>query len=143
MAASARQAGREGDREFYLEAWNGTGSYTVDRIGRGTIHIPSLTLSVFGGIQPGKLQALIASAVHGGGSADDGLLQRFQLTVWPDHLPPGWKPTRWPDNEARDRVNTSFESLAAMGAETVGATNDDIPYLRFSPGAQTIADDLA
>ena len=27
-----------------------------------------------------------------------------------------------------------------MVGETVGATNDDIPYLRFSPGAQTIAD---
>jgi len=38
--------GREGDREFYLEAWNGTGSYTVDRIGRGTIHIPTLTLGL-------------------------------------------------------------------------------------------------
>jgi len=74
------KTGREGDREFFLEGWNGTGSYTVDRIGRGTIHIPSLTLSLFGGIQPGKLQALVASAIHGG-CGDDGLLQRFQLTV--------------------------------------------------------------
>jgi putative DNA primase/helicase len=47
------KAGREGDRQFYLEAWNGTGSYTADRVGRGTIHIPALTLSLFGGIQPG------------------------------------------------------------------------------------------
>jgi hypothetical protein len=132
--------GREGDREFYLEAWNGTGSYTVDRIGRGTIHISSLTLSVFGGIQPGKLQALVASAIHGG-FGDDGLLQRFQLNVWPDQLPPWVKPTLWPDNEARERVNTVFGFLAAMVDETVGATNDDIPYLRFSPSAQTIADD--
>ena len=31
--------GREGDREFYLEAWNGYGSYSVDRIGRGTLHV--------------------------------------------------------------------------------------------------------
>src|SRR5438067_2294124 len=34
--------GREGDRQFYLEAWNGTGSFTVDRIERGTLHIPAL-----------------------------------------------------------------------------------------------------
>ncbi len=33
-----RQRGKEGrevDRAFYLEAWNGTNSYSVDRIGRG------------------------------------------------------------------------------------------------------------
>ncbi len=30
--------GREGDREFFLEGWNGTGSYTYDRISRGTTH---------------------------------------------------------------------------------------------------------
>ena len=35
---SLDKQGREGDREFYLEAWNGTGSYTYDRIGRGTKH---------------------------------------------------------------------------------------------------------
>ena len=34
--------GREGDREFYLEAWNGSGAFTYDRIGRGTLHIPAL-----------------------------------------------------------------------------------------------------
>src|SRR4030095_6451295 len=35
--------GREGDREFFLEAWNGVGDFYVDRIGRGTLHIPALT----------------------------------------------------------------------------------------------------
>lgn len=77
--------GREGDREFYLEAWNGTGSYTFDRIGRGTIHVPALAVSVIGGIQPGKLQRYIAEALSDGGGAD-GLLQRLQLLVWPDGL---------------------------------------------------------
>ena len=95
--------GREGDREFFLEAWNGTGSYTSDRIGRGTIHIPALTLSLFGGIQPGKLQPLLSSAVEGG-IGDDGLIQRLQVTVWPDRLPPWSKPTCWPDTDARHRA---------------------------------------
>jgi putative DNA primase/helicase len=134
------KSGREGDREFFLEGWNGTGSYTVDRIGRGTIHIPSLTLSLFGGIQPGKLQALIASAVHGG-FEDDGLLQRLQLAVWPDRLPPWVKPTRWPDKAARDQVTAIFKALAAMDWVSAGATTDDIPYVKFSQGAQSIADD--
>ena len=56
--------GREGEREFYLESWNGTGSFTFDRIGRGTIHIPALTLSVSGGIQPGRLRGYIAEALE-------------------------------------------------------------------------------
>jgi hypothetical protein len=30
--------GHENDRGFYLEGWNGTGDYTYDRIGRGTLH---------------------------------------------------------------------------------------------------------
>lgn len=30
---------READRAFYLESWNGTGAFTFDRIGRGTIRL--------------------------------------------------------------------------------------------------------
>ena len=59
--ASLRKHGREGDREFYLESWNGYGSYTIDRIGRGTTHISSLCLSLFGGLQPSKLEKYILS----------------------------------------------------------------------------------
>jgi hypothetical protein len=136
---SLDKSGREGDREFYLEAWNGTGSYTSDRIGRGTIHIPALTLSLFGGIQPGKLGPLLASAVEGG-IGDDGLIQRLQMTVWPDRLPPWTKPTRWPDAGARERADAVFDVLAAMDAETVKATDAAIPFLRYSPAAQAVAD---
>lgn len=49
------KSGHEGAREFYLEAWNGYGSFTVDRVGRGTTHIDALCLSILGGIQPDKL----------------------------------------------------------------------------------------
>jgi Protein of unknown function (DUF3987) len=34
----------EADRAFYLEAWNGDGSFTYDRIGRGTLHIEGCSL---------------------------------------------------------------------------------------------------
>ena len=70
-----------GERAFYLEAYNGDGSYTYDRIGRGTIHIPSCTLSIVGGIQPLRVAPLVNEAVTGGGG--DGLLQRFQLVSGP------------------------------------------------------------
>jgi hypothetical protein len=46
--------GHEADRAFYLECWNGDGSFTYDRIGRGTLHIAGACLSVLGSIQPGR-----------------------------------------------------------------------------------------
>lgn len=135
------KAGREGDREFFLEAWNGTGSFTTDRIGRGTVHIPALTVSVFGGIQPGKLRPLVEAAVDGG-AGDDGLLQRLQLLVWPDRLGPWQKPAGWPDAAARDRAAAVFAGLDALTPSAVGAEadGDGIPCLRFTPGAQAIFD---
>ena len=47
--------GQEGSRQFYLEAWNGNGRFTYDRIGRGTVDIKACCLSILGGIQPGRL----------------------------------------------------------------------------------------
>ena len=77
--------GHEGDRAFFLEAWNGTGRFTYDRIGRGTVEIPAACVSVFGGIQPGPLLSYLSRyALNGAG--DDGLLQRLQVVVWPDTL---------------------------------------------------------
>ncbi len=75
--------GREGERSFYLEAWNGDQSFTYDRIGRGTIDIDSCTISLLGSIQPGPFLAYLRSN-RASGALDDGLLQRFQLLVWPD-----------------------------------------------------------
>jgi Protein of unknown function (DUF3987) len=61
---SLDKLGRKGDRAFYLESWNGTGSFDVDRIGRGSIHIPALCLSILGGIQPGPLSSYVYQAVQ-------------------------------------------------------------------------------
>jgi uncharacterized protein DUF3987 len=95
--------GREGDRSFYLESWNGTGSFDVDRISRGSLHVPALCLSILGSIQPGPLSTYVYQATQGE-KGDDGLLQRFQLLVWPDS-PASWTNVdRWPDTEAKNRA---------------------------------------
>jgi hypothetical protein len=92
--------GHEGDRAFYLEAWNGTGRFVYDRIGRGTITIEAACVSILGGIQPGPLAHYLRGALEGGVS-DDGLIQRFQLLVWPD-VSTAWKNVdRWPDSAAK------------------------------------------
>jgi putative DNA primase/helicase len=79
---SLDKEGHEGARGFYLEAWNGNGRYTYDRVGRGTIDIDAACVSMIGTIQPGRLAEYVSAAVRGG-SGDDGLIQRFQLAVWP------------------------------------------------------------
>ncbi|MDZ4842920.1 MAG: YfjI family protein [Hyphomicrobium aestuarii] len=129
--------GHESDRSFYLEAWNGDGSFTYDRIGRGTLHIQGACLAVLGGIQPGPLAALVRDLR---GSGDDGLLQRFQVAVWPDPQV-GWTNVdRSPDLEARQRVNKLVARLDQMTAVSVGADPGRIPLLRFSDDAQLLFD---
>ncbi|WP_200840733.1 YfjI family protein [Geminicoccus flavidas] len=130
--------GREQDRAFYLEAWNGSGRFTYDRIGRGTVDIENVCLSLLGGIQPGPLATYLEGAVRGG-AADDGLLQRFQLLVWPDP-PKTWRDVdRWPDSVARREARAVFERLDAIDPAALGALRDDDAgpwFLRFDPEAQ-------
>ncbi len=140
--------GREGDREFFLEAWNGTSSFTRDRIGRGTVHIDAVTLSVFGGIQPGKLRPFIEGAVQGN-RYDDGLLQRLQMLVWPDDPGPWVAPQAWLSKDVRDQAYAAFTRLdqmddlmkvAARLDQVAKVSDDGIPYLRFAPGGQELFD---
>lgn len=125
------KAGREGDREFYLESWNGYGAYTVDRVGSGTLHVPALCLSVFGGIQPGKLQAYVEKTMQCS-VEDDGLLQRFQLLIYPE-LSPNWTNIdRSPNMAAREGVYEVFNRVDSARQPESGK----IPGVRFSQSAQ-------
>jgi putative DNA primase/helicase len=140
LLKSLDKEGQEGARSFYLEAWNGNGRYTYDRIGRGTIDIEATIVSLIGSIQPGPLRSYVRGAVAGNESAD-GLMQRFQLSVYPD-ISKSWRNVdRWPDTEAKSRA---FEVVRALdrlnplevGAQTDNEGGDEIPFLRFAPEAQ-------
>lgn len=145
--------GHENDRAFFLESWNGDGSYTFDRIGRGTIHIEAVCLSILGGIQPGPLAEYVREAARNGSGAD-GLLQRFQLLVWPDD-PKDWHNVdRWPDTVSKNRAFEVFRKLADLDPSSIGAeggsvsfvgsppleSEGKIPFLRFDPEAQEVFD---
>ncbi len=136
--------GHEGDRAFYLTAWSGDKRYTYDRIGRGTLDIEAAIISFIGAIQPGVLQDYLRQAVRGG-AGDDGLVQRFQLAVWPD-MPARWvNVDRWPDTSARHQAYEAFQLLADLKPELVEAERDNgdanaLPFLRFDPGAQQLFD---
>lgn len=130
--------GQEPSRAFYLESWNGDGRYTWDRIGRGTIDIEAAITSVLGGIQPGPLSDYVRSAASDGKGAD-GLLQRFQLIVWPD-ISRNWKNIdRWPDTEIKNRAHEIYDRLDALAPDDWGCDckhGDDIAFLRFAVDAQ-------
>ena len=119
---------RASDRAFYLECWAGTGSFTYDRIGRGTQRIESATLSLMGGIQPGKLIPYLTAQKEGKG--DDGLIERFQLMVYPDPQP-YTHVDRPPNEEALRKATSIFAMLDDLPGEL---HNPNI--LRFSPEAQ-------
>ena len=128
----------ETDRAFILEAWNGNGSFTSDRIGRGMTHVEYACLSIVGGIQPGPLKSYFAGIAHGGG-CDDGLLQRFQLMVYPD-VKSTWKNVdRAPDGEARHNAYAVFDDLIDISLDGI-MTDDGLPYLRFTESAQDLFD---
>ena len=139
LLASWDREGREGERAFFLEAWNGNQSFDTDRIGRGSIFIPNLCVSIFGGIQPDKLTSYLEQAEHA--LANDGMLQRFQILLYPDHRAWEWR-DRYPNRDARNSAFSVFESLAEFDPVGWGATPADafikFPHFRFDDAAQEV-----
>ncbi|OGT57591.1 MAG: hypothetical protein A3F14_05565 [Gammaproteobacteria bacterium RIFCSPHIGHO2_12_FULL_43_28] len=137
LLSSWDREGREGDRAFFLEAWNGYGSLTTDRISRGTVHTENLCLSIFGNIQPAKLAHYLDRAIRG--IDNDGLLQRFQLLIYPDQLKHWQLIDRAPNRQAKERANSIFHKLATMDFVREGACKDEgdrYAYYRFNEEAQ-------
>ncbi len=126
-------------RGFLMSGWGGLDGYTVDRIGRGTIRIPAVNLSLFGTTQPSRLLSYMRQSFK---QQDDGLVQRLQLLVWPDFN------GRWVNNDrprnvvALEAAMSCYDRLATLHPDNVEAeiTSSDgsgaIPFLRFSPAAQ-------
>lgn len=139
LIATWEREGREGERAFFLEAWNGNQSFDTDRIGRGHISIANLCVSIFGGFQPDKLTVYLEQAAHA--LANDGMLQRFQLLVCPNPQPWEWR-DRAPDKAARDAAFVVFQELADFDPVTWGAAPADevskFPHFRFDDEAQAV-----
>jgi hypothetical protein len=107
------------DRGFWLQSWNG-GSYVSDRIGRGTVYIPNLSVSLIGGIQPAAMRKIIEDTV------DDGLIQRLNPVML--------RPATVGKDDERPDATKQYEALVTRLAE------EPAPPLtiKFSPGAQAI-----
>jgi putative DNA primase/helicase len=119
---------RQADKQFFLESWPGTRGFTVDRIGRGTIHASKVAVAILGGIQPALMQRVVTAAVERGDFAD-GFLPRFQLAVWPDESPEYSYIDEPVDPEVYQRVLAVFRRAIEMGV-------DEPRQYRFDPDAQ-------
>ncbi len=126
--------GHEQDRQFFLEAWNGHGSFPLDRIGRGHVYCENMCVSILGGTQPDKIRNYLYQARD----ENDGLLQRFQLLVYPDVQPFNGIVDEYPNAIARDTAFAKFEILASTDFAALVPMNshDKIPSVRFDDEAQ-------
>ena len=134
------KAGREGDRAFWLEAFNGNGSKSVDRIGRGSLLVPHMCATIFGTIQPDALMGIV-SRTTGASTGGDGLLQRFQLIAYEEIVHSVFTDER-PDTIARDAYYELVRLLATSNPTEYGAIEDDFsdtPFYRFSPEAVEVS----
>lgn len=132
--------GQEAARGFYLSGWSGTGGYSFDRITRGSITLDRYCLSVFGGFQPDRVKTYVKFSQRGS-SKNDGLLQRFQLLVWPDPVVNPQLVDRMPNQTAVNRYNQAVIDLPSMtSAHISGAVllSNGSQLLHFTPTAQQL-----
>jgi hypothetical protein len=129
------------ERAYFLEGWNGNGSYTDFKIGRGLTDAKNICISLLGSIQPDKLNRYLYQAMKG---SNDGMMQRLQLGVYPD------EPQHWqlidtkPNKEDKERVFNIMQALAELKFTQYGAVQGDYdkrPYFRFDTQGQTVFND--
>jgi hypothetical protein len=129
------------ERAYFLEGWNGNGSYTDCKIGRGITDAKQICISLLGGIQPDKLKRYLYQAMQGN---NDGLMQRLQLAVWPDE-PESWQLVDTRPNKAdKQRVYAILQALAELDFSQCGAMQgeyDNRPYFRFDDAGQAVFND--
>ncbi|MEF1289956.1 DUF3987 domain-containing protein [Vibrio sp. M260118] len=107
------RADRQHERGFYLEAFNGFGSYSQERVTRKNIELDRVIASIMGGIQPAKITPLLAGKENGTG--DDGLLERLlQMMVYPDFHGMEYV-DQAPNIMAEMTAKSVFEALAYLG----------------------------
>ncbi len=127
MEKYAGSKGSGADRAFWLKSFGG-GSYSVDRVGRGSIWIPNISITLLGSIQPDPLRKIAKDLT------DDGLLQRMFCIM----LESG--------GEDRDEPSGVDESVYAHLVRKLYHLRTSMSAgwcFRFSDGAQSFRNELS
>ncbi|AMP90218.1 DUF3987 domain-containing protein [Legionella pneumophila] len=114
------------ERGLYLSGFTGDIQYPYDTVNRGTVFIPRLLLSIFGGIQPAKLKRFLNDARTG--YQDDGLIQRFQGVVYPDRKATCLK-DKAPSSHLVNAINQMFINLDNIQTGGVLSFDNDAQVL--------------
>ena len=122
MERYAAQSGRGAERGFWLQAYNG-GGFRVDRVGRGSLYLPNLSVTLLGGVQPDLIRKV--SDVP----SDDGLIQRLIPIMLRSGAPAGH------DQEAAEAMR-DFDLLVPQ--LLVLKRPEGANHLKFDDGAQTV-----
>ena len=127
------------DRSFWLQSFNG-GTFTVNRVQRGSGMVENLSVCLLGGIQPDPIRRVAADAV------DDGLIQRlFPIILKPSAVGKD-EPIQFdPIGNYHEAVNGLFRMRPPVPPGS--GNRRDIPdvddgTLRFDDDAQAIRRDL-
>lgn len=137
LFASWEQRGNESDRQFYLQGWNGKDPYSVERIGRGSIPIARLCISLFGSMQPDRIAKYLRETRN---LANDGLMARLQLVTYPDESAPSYIDQE-PNIHAKEIADRIIGKLSEVDLTAVGAevpAGGGIPFIRFEAEASQL-----
>lgn len=127
LFSNMNKKGREHERSLLLEGFNASESkYIQERVGREKVIVPSVHISILGGIQPSMIATTLEERRTN--SVNDGLMERFQLAVYPEPIEPEYVDEMVDENSV-EIVYEIFKNLAQLGYQAP-------KEYRFSDGAQ-------
>tara|TARA_R110000787_G_scaffold258054_1_gene363249 strand:- start:54 stop:2501 length:2448 start_codon:yes stop_codon:yes gene_type:complete len=130
---------KESDRNYFLEIWNGNQSIKSDTIGRGSISANNTAISIIGNTTPDAMKKYLEKALN---SFNDGLLQRFQLLIYPDEIQNKYidqKPNEKAKKEIIKIVNFLNENdFLDIASGQIEKSGKNYPYFSFDGNTQEI-----
>ncbi len=130
----------DSDRSYFLESWSGTSSPKSDTIIRGYVTALNAAISIIGTTQHDKIKSYIERAAT---NLNDGLLQRFQLFVYPNPNENLNYVDEVPNQKAREKILEIVNYL--IEADFFNTSSGEIekngkfyPFFIFSDEAQSL-----
>jgi hypothetical protein len=136
-ALSLKRDGHEASRAQELQFHDGKQDYATDRIKRGSSVAEAPRMSLYGSLQPAKVEKYLRDLKRGGN--DDGYFQRLtQLGIWPTFDSSYTLTDVIPDTQAEEQARAIFKAVDAMPLERDPLTGRITPkILKFDAAAQT------
>ena len=132
---SFKKKGQESLRQFLLEGWNGDGTYQYDILSRNTKPLSGICITLLGGIQPSVINKMLSEMKQD--QNDDGFIQRFQLTVYPNQDRPAKFVDSGIDKDLEKVVEELMFEIYKMDGVRFGIKTpySDTCYTKLSPDA--------